>query len=150
MPQSLSNVLVHLVFSTFHRDPTLTEPVTQHLYPYMITVLKNDGCRVVQIGGVADHIHILFAQSRTECLSDLVKAIKGSSSGLIKDLPSGRKDFAWQAGYGAFSVGAREVEPEIRYIQNQQEHHRVATFKDEFRELMRLANMEVDERYAWE
>ncbi len=116
MPKSLSNVLVHLVFSTFHRDPTLSENVRSNLYPYVTRVLQNDGCRVIQIGGVDDHVHILFAQSRTECLSDLVKAVKGSSSSMIKDIPGARRDFAWQAGYGAFSVGAREVDREIAYI----------------------------------
>ena len=117
MPQSLSNVVVHLVFSTKHRDPALTDPIRAELFPYMTAVLRNDGCNVIQINGVADHVHILFAQFRTECMSDLVKALKGSTSGWIKDRQQRRSDFAWQAGYGVFSVGRTEREREIRYIQ---------------------------------
>jgi REP element-mobilizing transposase RayT len=99
---------------------------------------------------VEDHVHILFALSRTECLADIVGKVKGSSSVWIKEQWPRQKDFAWQAGYGALSVGQGEVEVVVHYIQNQEEHHRKLTFQEEYRMWMRLAGIELDERYVWD
>lgn len=150
MPQSLSNLLTHLVFSTSRRNPKLTPEVRDKLFPYLTGILRNLGCPLIQVGGVDDHVHILFALSRTECLADVVGRVKGNSSTWIKEQWHAQKEFAWQAGYGALSVGQGEVGTVVRYIQNQGEHHRKLTFQEEFRTWMRLAGIEVDERYAWD
>jgi len=150
MPQSLSNLIAHLVFSTYHRDLLLTPEIRAELFPYLTGILRNHGCHAIQIGGVQDHVHMLFAISRTVTAADIVKAIKGSSSSWINERwPNGRR-FSWQSGYGIFSVGQRDIEIEIRYIQNQEEHHRKVSFQDEYRELMRIAGIEIDERYVWD
>ncbi len=150
MPQSLSNLLTHLVFSTSHRNPKLTPEVREQLFPYFTGTLRNLGCPLIQVGGVEDHVHILFALSRTECLANVVGKVKGSSPVWIKEQWPNQKDFAWQAGYGALSVGQNEVDVVVRYIQNQEEHHRKLSFQEEYRMWMRLAGIEVDERYVWD
>jgi len=150
VPQSLANLLTHLVFSTAHRDPYLTGDVRAELHPYITGILRNKVCPLVQIGSVEDHVHILFSLSRTESLSEVVKAVKGSSSVWIKGKWPKLREFGWQAGYGAFSVGQSELAATVQYIQKQEEHHRKVSFQDEYRELLKLAGLEVDERYAWD
>ena len=150
MPQSLSNLLSHLVFSTHHRDPSLTPEIRSELFPYFAGALHNKGCPAIRIGGVDDHVHLLFSLSRTVAIADVVKSIKGSSSIWIKEHFGGKRDFAWQSGYGVFSVGQGEIDSAAKYIQSQEEHHRRVTFQEEYRELMKLAGVELDERYAWE
>lgn len=148
MPQSLANVLVHLVFSTQDRAPHLTREIRQELFPYIGGVLRNIECPVLQIGGVEDHVHILLRLSRTVSIAQLMEKTKTSTSKWIKT--KGPTDFAWQAGYGAFSVGQSEAERVIGYIQSQEEHHRTVSFQDELRALFAEAGIAFDERYVWD
>ncbi len=148
MPQSLANVLVHLVFSTKDRTPHLTGEIREELFPYMGGVLRNLECPVLQIGGAEDHVHILLRLSRTVALASLVEKTKTSTSKWIKT--KGPTGFAWQAGYGAFSVGQREADEVIRYLQGQEEHHRIVSFQDELRALFTDAGLAFDERYMWD
>ncbi|MBI5707229.1 MAG: IS200/IS605 family transposase [Armatimonadetes bacterium] len=148
MPQSLSNILVHLVFSTKARDPALAPAIREELYPYLATVLKNLNCPVLQVGGVEDHVHILFRLSRTLTIAEVVEKVKSSSSRWLKS--KGLPSFAWQAGYGAMSLNEDGVAACVRYIQGQEEHHRKVSFQEEFRELLRIAGIEFDDRYVWD
>lgn len=148
MPQSLANVLVHVVFSTKDRTPCLTSDLRQELFPYMGGVLRNIECPVLQIGGVEDHVHILLRLSRTLSLAQLVEKSKTSTSKWIKT--KGPTSFAWQAGYGAFSVGQSEADRVIRYIHAQAEHHRTLSFQDELRALFAEAGIAFDERFVWD
>lgn len=148
MPQSLSNILVHLVFSTKARDPLLTPAIGEELFPYVTTVMKNLGCPVLQVGGVEDHVHILFRLSRTLAMAEVVEKVKSSSSRWLKT--KGLPGFAWQAGYGAVSLAEDGAAECIRYIQNQEEHHRKVSFQEEYRELLRISGIEIDERYVWD
>lgn len=150
MPQSLSRILVHLVFSTKSRRPWITPEVSAQLHPYLVRVLQSEGCTPIQVGGVEDHIHALFGLSRTNAIAKVVEHLKTSSSGWVKRTFAEAKEFSWQAGYGALSVGSDGEAACVQYIQNQREHHRRKTFQDEFRELMQLAGLEIDERYAWD
>ena len=146
MPQSLSNILVHLLFSTKNRAPCLVQEIRNELFPYLGAVLRNSGCTPLQIGGVEDHVHILFRLPRTVTVAQVAEKSKTSSSKWLKgkDLP----EFAWQAGYGAFSVGPSEKETVVRYIQDQEDHHREQDYKDELRRLLEEAEVEFDERYV--
>ena len=150
MPQSLSNILVHLVFSTKQRVPWLSPTVRDDVFPYMTGVLQNLGCQVIQVGGVEDHIHLLFRLSRTVTIATLVERAKTSTTSLIKQRRPELSRFAWQAGYGAFSVGPGEFDTVIRYIQNQVVHHRKITFQEELKALLTEAGLEYDERYLWD
>ena len=149
MPQSLSHIYIHLVFSTKNRQPLISESIAPDLHAYMATVF-HDECRSTAklIGGVEDHIHALFNLSRTWCLADVVEAVKTSTSKWIKT--QGVRQFSWQSGYGAFSVSRSNIEAVEHYIRNQREHHRQQDFKDEFRGLLKKHDVEYDERYVWD
>jgi putative transposase len=148
MPQSLANVLVHLVFSTRDRAPHLTPELRHDLFPYTGGLLRNIECPLLQIGGVADHVHILIRLPRTMTLAQVVEKVKTSTSKWVKT--KGLQDFAWQAGYGAFSVGNRDLDQVMAYIQSQEEHHRQVSYQDELRLLFREAGIDFDERYVWD
>ena len=148
MPQSLSNILLHLVFSTKNRTPWLSPEIRGELYPYLAAVLRNNGCAPLQIGGVEDHVHILFVLPRTVTAAQVVEKTKTSSSKWAKG--KGVPEFAWQAGYGVFSVGPTEQEAVVKYIQGQEEHHRKQNFQDELRAMLKEAGVVFDERYVWD
>jgi putative transposase len=150
MGQSLSSILVHLVFSTKNRRAYLTPKIQKELYPYLATVFRNAKCPTLAINGMEDHIHILFALSRTKTIADMVEEAKTSTSKWIKAKGSGFRTFQWQVGYGAFSLGRSQLERAIRYIRNQKDHHRKRTYQDEFRTLLKKYEVEYDERYVWD
>lgn len=149
MPQSLANVLVHLVFSTKHREPLIGRETRPRLHAYMAGILDNLKCPPLQIGGVEDHVHILCTLSRTITIAELVEEVKKGSSRWIK-VEGGAPGFVWQAGYGAFSIGESQADTVIRYIQNQEEHHRKMTFQEEYRRLLDRYRVAYDERYVWD
>ena len=148
MPQSLSRILVHLVFSTKNREPLLVPEFRPRAFEYLGGALNNIHCPVIKVGGVADHVHMLFVLGRSMSVSEVVEEVKKQSSKWAKEhLGPG---FYWQNGYGAFSVSASNVEAVKAYIENQEHHHRAQTFQDEFRELLRRHEIEWDERYVWD
>ena len=150
MPQSLCRVLTHLVFSTKHREPVLTLPIQAQLHPYLATVLANDDCPALQVGGVEDHVHLLFGLSRTRTIAQMVEKVKTSSSKWMKTQGSEFGEFHWQAGYGAFSVSPKNEDAAIAYIRNQAEHHRHVSFQEEYRDLLKKCGVAFDERYVWD
>ena len=130
MPQSLSHLYVHLVFSTKDRRKFIADKIAPDLYAYMVTVFHEE-CRspAKLIGGVEDHIHALFNLSRTWCIADVVQAVKTSTSKWMKTQGPLLRTFAWQAGYGAFSVSRSNIETVSEYIRTQKEHHGRCDFK---------------------
>ena len=150
MPQSLSRILVHLIFSTKNREPFLVPEIRTELYSYLAGVLREEECPALQVGGVADHVHLLFGLSRTRTVAQVVEQVKTSSSKWIKPRGQAFAGFHWQAGYGAFSVSPGHVEVLKEYIRNQEKHHRAESFQDEFRRLCKKYGIEIDERYVWD
>jgi REP element-mobilizing transposase RayT len=149
MPQSLSRVLVHLVFSTKHREPFIVPEVRPRLHAYIVGILDNLKSPSLQTGGVEDHVHILCALGRTISQADLVEEVKKSSSKWMK-AEGGVPGFSWQAGYGAFSIGESQADTVIRYIQNQEEHHRKVPYQEEYRRFLERYRVAYDERYVWD
>jgi putative transposase len=147
MPQSLSSILIHLVFSTKNREPFITETVEPELNKYLATIFKACDSPSLLIGGDCDHIHALFSLSRTWTVVDVVKEVKASSSKWTKSKVGA---FQWQAGYGAFSIGQSGVTGVKQYIRDQKEHHRKQSFQDEFRGLCRKYEVEFNEQYVWD
>jgi REP-associated tyrosine transposase len=150
MPQSLSSVLVHLVYSTKNRQPFLTPEIESELYAYQATVFREMDSPSLAINGTADHVHALFRLSRKIALCDVVEEVKKRTSKWIKTRGSQFARFEWQAGYGAFSIGESGVAALKRYIDRQKEHHRKKSFKDELRALLAKYGVEYDERYVWD
>ncbi len=150
MPQTLSKIHVHLVFSTKHRERVIRDPVRPDLHAFMGGSLKALGCSPVQINTEPDHAHVLFLQSRTTVLSDVVGGLKKSATEWLRRQSPEYQGFHWQSGYGAFSVSQSDLERVRAYVLNQREHHRVQTFQDEFRAMLRKHEIEFDERYLWD
>jgi len=149
MPQSLAKVLLHTVFSTKSRRPFLSNlALREELHRYLGGILTNLDCQPIIAGGVADHVHLLCALSRTCEAAEMVKEVKRGSSLWIKTKSPDLQDFAWQNGYGIFSIGFSQIESVRNYIAGQEEHHRRVTFQDEFRLLLKRYEIEFDERYV--
>ena len=150
MPQSLANVLVHLVFSTKERRPLLRDDVRSKLHAYIIGILENHGSPSLETNSVADHIHILFSLSRTITIAKIVEEVKTGSSSWLKTQGDDYRNFHWQNGYGAFSIGQSQMEEVKKYIANQPEHHRKISFQDEYRKFLERYQIQYDERYVWD
>jgi putative transposase len=149
MPQSLSRVVVHVIFSTKDRMRLIKPEIEKELFAYMATVLREYGAQPIKIDGAEDHAHILCGLPRTMAVCDLLEKVKKRSSKWIKSKGPLYRGFSWQGGYGVFSVGEYGIERVKRYITNQKKHHRTVSFKDEFREFLDRYRVEYDERYVW-
>lgn len=150
MPQSLSSILIHLIFSTKNREPFITEAIEKELHPYMATIFRGLKSPSLTIDGTTDHVHILFSLSRVIKIADLVEEVKTESSKWIKKKGPEFKNFHWQNGYGAFSIGQSQVPILKRYIARQRLHHARVTFQDEYRKFLKSYGIDYDERYVWD
>lgn len=150
MAQSLSNVLLHIVFSTKHRQPWLDTTIESELAAYLATVCKTLDCPTHVIGCADDHIHIACSLSRTTAVSKLIQDVKQDSSKWIKTKGEQYAGFAWQNGYGVFSIGQSQLGTLRGYIAGQREHHRQVSFQNEFRLICERYGVSIDERYAWD
>lgn len=150
MAQSLSRILVHVIFSTKHREAVLTPEIRPRLYAYLGTALRDNDCAPIKINGTADHIHLLFGMSRKIALAKVIERLKSASSRWMKDQHSQFEKFYWQAGYGAFSVSASKAGVVTKYIEKQEIHHRTLSFKEEFVEFLKKHGVDYDEEYLWD
>jgi REP element-mobilizing transposase RayT len=151
MAQSLSRLWTHLIFSTKDRFPFLGDKVLRsEMHAYLAEVLRTHDCETLIVGGVEDHTHSLFALSRTHSIASVVKEVKRTSSSWIKTTSRKLSKFHWQGGYGAFSLSQSNLTDVIRYIENQEGHHKRVTFQDEYRAFLKAYGVEFDERYVWD
>jgi REP-associated tyrosine transposase len=150
VPQSLAKVYVHAIFSTKNREPLLLDEWREELFCVMGGAANNLGCQSLIVGGMPDHVHLLFQLGRTITIADAIGKIKSTSSLWINEKHVVAAKFQWQAGYGAFSVSQSNVEAVRTYIRNQAEHHKHQSFQDEFREWLRRYEIEWDERFVWD
>jgi putative transposase len=150
MPQSLACLLVHIVFSTKNRDPVLDANVRPALHAYLSAIARNVGCEGLRVGGVEDHVHLAVRVSRTITMAQLVEELKTSSTKWLKKRSPQFVDFAWQRGYGAFSVSRSELDRLLHYIDNQVKHHQPRSFRDEYLDLLVQNGVEYDERFLWD
>jgi REP element-mobilizing transposase RayT len=148
MANTYTQIHIHAVFAVQNRLSLIQNQWKEELYQYVSGIVTNQGHKLLQIGGMSDHIHVLFGMRPTQSLSDLMQDIKGSSSLWInkKRLVMGR--FSWQEGYGAFSYGKSQINDVVQYIKNQEIHHRKRTLADEYLEFLKLFEIEYDERYV--
>lgn len=151
MPQSLAQVLVHIIFSTKDRHPFLTSSeLRTELHAYAATVLNALDSPPITINTVDDHLHALVRLSRTHALCEVIQELKTSTSKWLKTKDGMLTKFGWQGGYGAFSVSPSQSDSVRRYIENQEEHHRSIGFQDELRKFLQRHGVEFDERYVWD
>jgi REP element-mobilizing transposase RayT len=150
MPQSLSKLYVHLIYSTKHRERVLHDGIREELHRYTAGILREWDSPVIALGSVEDHLHILFLLSKNHALSKIVEQVKTGSSKWIKTKDAAFGGFHWQGGYASFSVSQSNVAEVVRYLENQSEHHRARTFQEELREFFKRYEMDYDERYVWD
>lgn len=150
MSQSLSQVYVHITFSTKNRAPFIHDEIKPRLFEYLGGICNKLECQVLQVGGHDDHIHILCSLSKKITQIKLLEEIKKSSSKWMKTVGEKYRNFYWQNGYGIFSVNPSETNIVINYIRNQKEHHQKTSFQDEFRAFLKKYSVEYDERYVWD
>ena len=147
MSQYFTNLIYHIVFSTKDRKPLITPEYEPRLYEYIGGILKGTGGVSLGIDGVEDHVHVLAKLRPDRALSDVLRDLKSNASGWMHDVFPEVRDFSWQRGYGAFSVSQSNVEEVRRYLQRQKEHHQRHSSRDEFKRLLRVNEVEFDERY---
>ena len=150
MPQSLSQTILHIVFSVKNRERWIDTTIRPQLYAYLAGTLRNQDCYVFRIGGTDDHVHVACSLPRTMSQADLVKLIKHAGSEWIKSQSDKYQGFHWQRGYGCFSVSFSSLEAVVKYIDNQQEHHKRVSFQDEFRMFLTKHGLNFDEEYVWD
>ena len=148
MPHTFTNLLVHVIFSTKDRLPVLTDETRPEIHAYLGGIVRELGGMALCVNGTADHVHMLIRQSATVSIADYLRVTKTNSSRWARE-HFGRR-FAWQTGYGAFSVSASSQRAVERYIQSQEQHHRKMTFQEEFITFLRKQGLAYDERFIWE
>jgi len=150
MPSTYTNLLYHIVFSTKVRRPFINPELGEELHPYIGGIIRDAGGEPIEIGGVADHVHILAKLPATLAVADALRLIKSNSSKWAGERPDLVRTFTWQTGYAAFTVSKSQVGTVREYIQNQERHHRRKTFKQELVSLLKKNDIEYDERYLWD
>ena len=150
MPQAFVSLNYHLIFSTKGREPTLADDLRPRLFEYVGGILRADGSRLLAAGGMPDHTHWLVSLHQKTSVADTLRVIKTNSSKWIHESFPDLQGFAWQAGYGAFSVSLSNLEKVEAYLHGQEEHHKRVTFQEEYLAFLRRHRMTFDERYLWD
>jgi REP element-mobilizing transposase RayT len=148
MPQTLSFNLVHIIFSTKNRVPLINDDILPALHAYLAGTARKLDCECFRAGGVADHVHLAMRLAATRTAAKVVSEIKTGSSAWMKQ--QGVRTFAWQRGYGLFSVSPADLGVLVRYIDGQEAHHRKRDFQDEMRAFFDKYHIAFDEHYVWD
>jgi REP element-mobilizing transposase RayT len=139
----------HCVFSIKERRRLITPELRERLWPFLGGIARQNKMKVIEIGGVEDHIHILLSLPSTMAVAKALQLIKGGSSKWIHETFPEQRGFAWQEEYGAFSVSVSQLDKTVEYIKEQEAHHRKMTFQEEFLALLKKHRIEYDDRYLW-
>lgn len=149
MAQSLSKIFLHIVFHIKNTSPAIKTDDLGKIHAYIGQLVNKTGSVNIWVGGIEDHVHVLCLLSRDISVAHLVEELKRNSSRWVKTLDGYYNSFAWQSGYGAFSVSQSVVENTLIYIKNQRQHHQTQSFKDEYLKLLQLYQIEYDEQYIF-
>ena len=147
MGNSYISCYVHYVFSTKNQKKWLKSDIREKLYPYMGGICRENNFKLIKAGGVDDHLHLLVSLPSTITIAKAIQYLKGGSSRWIHETFGNMKDFAWQEGYGAFTIGVSQIDQTKIYITNQEDHHRKKTFREEFIDLLNYHGIEFEEKY---
>jgi len=148
MANTYTQIHIHAIFAVQNRLSLVQKQWKDELEQYITGIIENNGHKLLKIGGMPDHVHVLFGMRPTQSISDLLQDIKGSSSLWINKKRLVRGKFSWQEGYGAFSYGKSQINDVVQYIANQENHHKKRTFAEEYLEFLKLFEIEYDERYV--
>ena len=148
MPQSYYSFYGHVIFSAKNRENLISPDIRIPLYKYIHGIVQNEEGKLMEAGGTGNHVHLLISLPPKKSVADFVRTIKTNSSKWVHE-DRGLSSFAWQKGYGLFSVSCSELERVKAYIQNQEEHHKKVSFQDEFLRFLKKNNISYDEKYIW-
>jgi len=149
MANTYTQIHIQTVFAVQNRQSLIGDEWKDDLYKYITAIIQNNDHKLLQINGMPDHIHCLFGLRPVQSLSDLMKQVKQDSSKWINQNKLAKGKFSWQEGYGAFSYSKSQLPRVIKYIQNQQEHHKTKTFREEYLTLLEAHGVDYDERYIF-
>lgn len=149
MPNTYSNLQFHIVFSVKERRHLLSKELCNRLYPYMSGIANANEFKIIASGGTDNHVHLLVSLSPKISVSKAVQLIKGGSSKWIHDTFKEQSIFCWQEGYGVFTVSISQIDIVKRYIHNQEEHHKRMSFEEKYVELLKINNIDFDNRFVF-
>ncbi len=149
MASTFTSILLHIVFSTKDRANLIAPAIESKLHHYIGGIVSNLDCRLLEIGGTANHVHLLVSMAKSITVVALLEVVKKESSKWVKTQGSQFGCFYWQEGYGAFSIGQSGVEGLRSYVTNQKVHHEAVSFEEELLALLKKYNIPFDERYIW-
>jgi REP element-mobilizing transposase RayT len=147
MANTYTCIYLHVVFSTKNRERWITPDIEEKVWSYLGGICRAHNLKALQIGGVEDHVHLLVSLIPTTSISEFIRRLKGESSKWISSQWPKMKGFAWQDGYGAFSIGQSHVSDTLSYITQQRAHHTKVSFESEYRKFLKRHALPVDERY---
>lgn len=150
MANTYTSLHYHVVFSTKHRARLIGPAMDERVWSYLGGIARENDMTPLCIGGVEDHVHLLLGLPATLAVSKAVQLIKGGASKWVHDTFPELREFAWQDGYGAFTIGKSQIPDTMAYIRNQREHHRTKTFQEEYLAFLRKHEIEFDERYVFD
>jgi REP element-mobilizing transposase RayT len=150
MPNSYTQLYIQFVFAVKYRTALIDDSWKKDLYKYITGIVKNKGNKMLAINGMPDHIHIFIGYKPTTAIPDLVKDIKVASNVWVKENKLSNNAFAWQDGYGAFSYSRSHIDEVIRYIQNQEQHHKKNSFREEYVAFLKRFDIDFDDKYLFE
>jgi REP element-mobilizing transposase RayT len=148
MAQTLGNVVVHLIFSTKQRKPLIAPDIRSDLFAYLGGIVRELRSTALIVNGASDHVHMLIRIRPAQSIAEIARVVKANSSGWVRK--GGHKEFAWQSGYGVFSVSESSIPEITKYIADQEGHHKKRSFQEEFVAFLKKNNVAYDERYIWE
>jgi REP-associated tyrosine transposase len=150
MANTYSQIYIQTVFAVDGRLSLIRNEFKEELYKYITGIVRNKKQKLIAINGMSDHVHILIGLKPATALADLVRDVKADSSDFINSKKWVRGRFSWQEGYGAFSYGHSQLDTIIRYIENQEQHHRRRTFKDEYLAWLKKFEVPFEEKYVFQ
>ncbi|MES2836002.1 MAG: IS200/IS605 family transposase [Bacteroidota bacterium] len=149
MPNTYTQIHIHFVFAVKHRNAVINDSWKEELYKYIAGIIRNNEHKLIAIGGMPDHIHILIGVRASQSISDLMQDVKGNSSKWINEKRFLNTKFEWQEGYGAFSYSKSQINDVVNYINNQETHHAKKSFKEEYLEILKKFEVDYDEKYVF-
>ena len=147
MANTFTQIYIHFVFAVQNRISLIQPEWKDELYKYITGIIQKNGHKLITINGVANHVHIFIGYKPHQLIPDLIQDVKGSSSKWINEKKFIKGKFIWQQGYGAFSYSHSQIDQVVRYINNQEKHHKKHTFKEEYVLLLKKFNIQFDEKY---
>ena len=147
---TFSQIYIHVIFAVKGRQSLIATPWEEELYKYITGIVQNKGQKMLVINGMPDHIHFLIGMKPSCCLSDLVREVKKSSNAFVKEKRFTKFRFEWQEGFGAFSYSDSSLDDVIQYIQNQKEHHRKRTFREEYIGFLKKFKIDFKEEFLFQ